>query len=136
MTRIMVFGTFDMIHEGHADLFRQARALAPDTELIVSVARDASAERIKGKHPRRTEKERLATVAAHPLVDRAVLGDLRGYMGHIVREKPDIIALGYDQTGEYVEHLERDLQEAGLSTSVVRLAAFKPETYKTSRLSI
>lgn len=134
--RIMVFGTFDMIHEGHADLFRQARAQAPDAELIVSVARDSSAERIKGKRPRHSESERLAAVAAHPQVGRAVLGDDLGYMEHIVREKPDIIALGYDQTGEYVEHLARDLATAGLSTRVVRLKAFEPGTYKTSRLSI
>ena len=38
MTRIMVFGTFDMIHAGHEDLFRQARALAKEPYLIVSVA--------------------------------------------------------------------------------------------------
>ncbi len=55
MTRIMVFGTFDMIHEGHADLFRQARALASDPYLIVSVARDAVAQRIKGNRPRHSE---------------------------------------------------------------------------------
>ena len=45
MNRIMVFGTFDIIHAGHEDLFRQARALAEDPHLIVSVARDSAAAR-------------------------------------------------------------------------------------------
>ena len=131
-SRIMVFGTFDMIHEGHEDFFRQARALADEPHLIVSVARDASARRVKGRSPRHDEGARLALVVAHALVDEAVLGDEAGYMTHIVAAKPDIIALGYDQTGEYVEHLQRDLQNAGLSTKVVRLEGYKPEVYKTS----
>jgi FAD synthetase len=134
MTRIMVFGTFDMVHPGHEDLFRQARAQVPEPYLIVSVARDKNVERVKGKRPQRSEEQRLATVAANPLVDEAVLGDEEGYTKHIARAHPDIIALGYDQAGEYVEHLERDLRAAHLSPHIVRLAAHEPETYKTSKL--
>ena len=135
MTRIMVFGTFDMIHEGHANLFRQARALAPGPHLIVSVARDSSVTRIKGARPRRTEAERLTTIAAYPLVDEAVLSNESGYIQHIVAARPDIIALGYDQHGEYVESLEYDLRDAGLETRIVRMKAFKPEIYKTSKFT-
>ena len=130
----MVFGTFDMLHEGHLDFFRQARNLAPEPHLIVSVARDASVVRVKGEKPRRTETGRLALVERNELVDEAVLGDETGYIGHIRAARPDIIALGYDQRGEYVEHLERDLTDAGMNAKVVRLKAFQPETYKTSKL--
>lgn len=134
MTRIMVFGTFDMVHEGHADFFRQARALGKEPHLIVSVARDAAAARHRGFSPRHHESERLAQVAAHPLVDEAVLGDEIGYIGHIAAAKPDIIAIGYDQMGEYVDNLEKDLTDAGYACKVVRLQAFQPEKYKTSKL--
>ncbi len=134
MRRVMVFGTFDMIHPGHENLFAQARALSDEPHLIVSVARDAIVERIKGARPRNDENTRLAALAAHPLVDEAVLGDAVGYVPHIVRARPDIVALGYDQTGEYVDSLEEDLRNAGLSVTVVRLAAFEPDTYKTAKL--
>ena len=138
----MVFGTFDMIHEGHEDFFRQARALArpepgrraPEPYLIVSVARDASSSRVKGASPRHAEGERLAHVAEHPLVDKAMLGDEVGYLKHIMEEKPDIIALGYDQNGEFVDDLEHDLEKEGMSVRVVRLAAHRPDVYKTSKL--
>lgn len=133
-TRIMVFGTFDMIHEGHEDFFRQARALVDEARLIVSVARDAVATRVRGYAPRNKEVSRRDALAAHPLVDEAILGDESGYIQHIVVAKPDIIALGYDQSGVYVENLERDLREAGLSTRVVRMQSYKPETFKTSKL--
>lgn len=131
----MVFGTFDMLHEGHLDLFRQAKALAPDVTLITSVSRDSAAARVKGALPRRPEHERLALVAACELVDEAVLGDEEGYLAHIADSKPDIIALGYDQEGEYVQSLEEDLRRVGLSTKVTRLLAYRPEVYKTSFLA-
>ena len=130
----MVFGTFDMIHPGHEDLFRQARALSEDPYLIVSVARDSAAARHRGFLPRNSEVVRLERVQNHPLVDEAVLGDVDGYLSHIKAAKPDIIALGYDQSGEYVDHLEGDLRRDGLDTPIVRLKAYQPERYKTSLL--
>ena len=133
-TRIMVFGTFDMVHEGHIDLFRQARTLALHPYLIVSVARDAVAGRIKGTNPRTAEGERMRMVENNEYVDKAVLGDEEGYMAHIQNSKPGIIALGYDQEGEFVENLENDLRNARMRTRIVRLGAFKPEVYKTSKL--
>ncbi|HEY4514297.1 MAG TPA: adenylyltransferase/cytidyltransferase family protein [Candidatus Paceibacterota bacterium] len=135
MTKIMIFGTFDMIHEGHVDFFKQARSLAPEPHLIVSVGRDSAVHRVKKMTPRHREAERLAMIAAHELVDEALLGDEVGHINHIVAQRPDIIALGYDQSGEYVEDLERDLKEAGLSTRIVRLRPFKPDVYKTSRIN-
>lgn len=131
---MMVFGTFDIVHPGHEDFFRQARALGCEPYLIVSVARDGVVTRLKGNPPRNTEAERFAAIVKHPFVDRAVLGEEYGYIAHIAAEKPDIIALGYDQKGEFVDNLERDLKEAGLHTQIVRLESFEPDKYKTSKL--
>ncbi|HAG27727.1 TPA: FAD synthase [Patescibacteria group bacterium] len=132
-TKIMVFGTFDMIHEGHRNLFAQARALAKNPKLIVSLARTKNVTRIKGRAPRSTEAARLARVKALPEVDRAILGAVRNYFTPILRIQPDIIALGYDQKA-YVKTLRADLKKAGLTTKVVRLKPFQPEKYKTSLL--
>lgn len=130
----MVFGTFDTVHEGHKNLFEQARVLGPEPYLIVSIARDDIVARIKNAEPKYSETERLRRVQAESLIDEALLGDSEGYIDHIVKMKPDIIALGYDQSGEYVENLEKDLRAAGLKTRVLRLKAHKPEIYKTSKL--
>ena len=134
MTRIMVFGTFAMVHEGHVDFFRQARALAKKPYLIVSIARDSVAERIKGTKPKRNERERRSLLERNILVDEVVLGQEDGYIEHIIAAKPDIIALGYDQEGEYVSNLGKDLLGASRKVQIIRLKAFKPETYKTSKL--
>lgn len=132
--RVMVFGTFDGLHEGHRNMFAQAKQLAPNVQLIVSVARDVITERIKGARPRDTEGVRLAAVAAEPLVDEAVLGDVSGYVAHIIAAHPDIIALGYDQAGEYADTVKQDLEDVGARVQIVRLVAFKPDIYKSSKL--
>ncbi|NBV76930.1 Holliday junction resolvase RuvX [bacterium] len=133
--RIMVFGTFDGVHEGHRNFFAQARSLSGNPTLIVSVGRDRVVERVKKAAPRLSEDTRLALVRHEPLVDVAVLGDSEGYLAHIQANKPDILALGYDQAGEFVDALEADLRDARLKVRVVRLEAHKPEMYKSSKLN-
>lgn len=123
-----------MIHPGHEDMFRQARFLAEEPVLIVSVARDVVAARFRSVPPRTPEEIRRTLLESHLLVDKAVLGDEEGYVAHIVNENPDVIALGYDQEGEYVVNLEKELAAAGLFPKIVRLKAFEPEIYKTSKL--
>ncbi len=132
-TRIMIFGTFDIIHPGHEHFFKQARNLARQSFLIVSLARDVNVKKIKGARPRNNERIRKAAVAAHPLVDQALLGGLNNYLTHIIKANPNIIALGYDQKA-YTQTLLRDLKQAGLKTKVVRLKSHKPAIYKTSKL--
>ena len=46
MRRVMVFGSFDPLHDGHRSLFRQARKHGD--ELVVVVARDVNIARLKG----------------------------------------------------------------------------------------
>jgi len=135
MTRIMLFGTFDMLHAGHLDMFRQARLLAEDPILVVSIARDSAVIRIKKSAPKNPQDTRMALVRACDLVDEVVLGDEVGSISHIQAARPDIIALGYDQEGEYVDTLESELDRAGITAKIVRLQAFEPDVYKTSKLS-
>lgn len=133
-TRIMVFGTFDMVHPGHRNFFKQARALAKNPFLIVSIARSGNANRIKGYKPSRSETARAKLVKSIASVDKVVLGGLKDHLPHITKERPDIIALGYDQTA-YVAGLRTGLKKAGLKTQVIRLKPHKPNIYKTSLLN-
>ncbi len=133
--QVMLFGTFDGVHEGHRNMFQQARALSKVTELTVSIARDEVVKRIKKTAPHRTETQRYADVSREREVDVVVLGELGDHVPHIVKVNPDVIALGYDQEGEYVASLETKLREAGLTTRIVRLAPFRPEVYKSSMLA-
>ncbi len=129
----MVFGTFDGIHRGHLNFFKQAKKLAKNSFLIVSIARDINVKRIKDKIPDFSEKKRLVLVKKTRIADKVVLGGLNNYLSQIVKEDPDIIALGYDQRA-YVKDLKKDLEINGLITKVRRLKPYKAHIYKNHLL--
>ena len=131
---VMVFGTFDGLHPGHFHFFKQARGLAPSKSfLVVSVARDKNVFRIKKRYPFLNEGQRILLVKKCVLVDRVVLSGVTNYLPHIVKERPDIIALGYDQRA-YVPNLKKDLKNKGLPVKIVRLKAYKKNIFKNSLL--
>lgn len=132
--KILVFGTFDGVHEGHLNMFKQARKLSKSPYLIVSIARDINVLRIKNKIPFNNEKRRQALVKKTGFADKVVLGSLKNYLAHIVKESPDFIALGYDQI-HYTENLKKDLKSLGLNPKIRRLKPYKENIYKNSLLN-
>jgi len=127
----MLFGTFDYIHPGHLHFFKQARKLAKNSYVIISVARDVNVKKIKGNKPVIKELERVKAVKKTGLADKVVLGGKKSFLPHIVKEKPHIIALGYDQSA-YTEHLKENLQKLGVPVIIKRLKPYKPHVYKSS----
>ena len=133
--KIMVFGTFDGLHKGHLDFFKQAKNFIKNSSLIVSIARDKNVKRIKGECPLLNERQRMVLVKKCNLVDKAVLSGVKNHTPHIIKERPDIIALGYDQKA-YVKNLRKDLENKGLIVKVVRLKPYKEKIYKNHLLRI
>ena len=129
----MVFGTFDGLHKGHLNFFKQAKDLASQSFLIVSVARDRNVLKIKGQLPTLKERKRMALIKNCLLVDKVVLSDVKNHLPHIVKEHPDIIALGYDQK-YYVKNLKKDLKNKGVLVKIVRLKPYQEKIYKNSLL--
>lgn len=132
MRKVMVFGSFDVLHDGHRSLFKQARRHGE--RLVVIIARDTTYERLRGYRPLHNEYERLKNVAQEPLVDEAFLGDARDPYRALRQHRPDVVCLGYDQDA-FVEHLASKLLSFGLrSTSIVRLDPYRAEHFKSSLL--
>lgn len=131
--RVLVFGTFDLLHPGHLSFLRQARDLA--RELYVVVARDNNSEKLKGRKPVQNEELRLNAVAKLPFVTKALLGQIElNHRYQLVNEiSPNIIALGYDQF-LLTTTLEKDLSEMALDIKLIRLKPYKADKYKSSIL--
>lgn len=129
--RVLVFGTFDVLHEGHRDFFRQARALGD--ELHVVVARDATVQQVKGRVPQQDEQTRLQAVRVAPGVTEAHLGRTGNKYAIIEDIAPDVIALGYDQT-HFSDKLPEELAKRGIRATITRLKPYHPERYKSSLL--
>jgi cytidyltransferase-like protein len=134
--KIMVFGTFDGLHKGHLDFFKQARNLASQPFLIVSVARDKNVKRIKGEFPLLGEEKRVMLVESlikKGKVNKVILAGAKNHLPHITKENPDIIALGYDQKA-YIENLKKDLKNKGIVVKIMRLKPYKEHIYKNHLL--
>src|SRR3989344_5467345 len=115
MTKIMVFGTFDYLHEGHKDFFRQAREYGD--ELVVVVARDNTVKQIKGKLPDHDEETRLMRVSENSFVDKAILGNPGDKYKVIEKEKPDVLCFGYDQKSFNI-NIEKELEKRKLKCKI------------------
>jgi FAD synthetase len=130
MKRVLVFGTFDIFHPGHEHFLSQAKKHGD--ELIVVVARDSTVKQVKGELPVRDENYRLSTIEKLDYVDKAMLGHVTEDKYKIIEGiKPDMICLGYDQLA-FVDGLEKELKKRGLTTSITRIDAYKPNIYKSS----
>lgn len=133
LTKVMIFGTFDDLHQGHLNFFKQAKNFIKNSFLIASIARDKNVLRIKGVYPDKNERERMALVKKCKLIDQVVLSGVKSHIPHIVKISPDIIALGYDQKA-YVKNLKKDLKDKGILVKIVRLKPYKEKIYKTHLL--
>ena len=129
----MVFGTFDGLHRGHISFFKQAKNLAKNSFLIVSIARDRNVFKIKGKYPKKKEQARMLLVKKCKLAHKVVLSGVKDYLPHIIKARPDIIALGYDQKA-YVKNLKLNLKRRGIAVKIIRLKPYKEKIYKNHLL--
>ena len=129
MKKVMVFGTFDILHKGHVHMFRQAGKHGD--VLIAVIARDSTVKKIKKKLPRLSETKRLAQIK--PYVNKAVLGSKSDKYKIIEKFNPDVIALGYDQNS-FTKDLRKELKKRRLNPKIVRLKSYMPKKYKSSKL--
>ena len=127
----MVFGTFDVLHQGHLYLFEQARKHGD--YLIVVVALDSTVEEVKLHKTMYAEQKRLKAVQKAPFVDKAVLGNKCDKYKVIEEHKPDIICLGYDQKA-FTDKLEEELKKRKIVAKIVRLKPFKEDVYKSTKI--
>lgn len=131
MRKVMIFGTFDILHYGHLDLFRQAKSKGD--KLIAVIARDKNVKRIKGAKAYHSEEERKNFLKHIDFIDEVILGDIKNVYKVIKKHKPDKIVLGYDQK-KYVDKLEEELKKTGLETKIIRAKPYKSSIYKTSKI--
>ena len=131
MTKVMCFGTFDLLHQGHINYFEQAKKYGD--ALVVVVARDSSVIAERGNKPMYSEEERRQAVSKVTAVTRAILGNEGDKLRIVIAEKPDVICLGYDQKMDE-EAIQRILAEKGIHPQIIRAKAYQPEKYKSSIL--
>lgn len=125
----MTFGTFDHLHAGHEAYLKQAKALGKT--LITVVARDKTVKSVKGRFPDNNEKQRIKKLKFLNIADKIILGSKNNKYEIVLRFKPDIIALGYDQF-TFTFQLEKFLIDHRINAKIVRMNPYRPLIYKSS----
>ena len=133
MKKVLVFGTFDIFHPGHDFFLRKAKSYGD--ELYVVVARDSTVKQVKNRNTINNENKRIEILNVLFYVTEARLG-YEGDKYKIIEEiKPDIICLGYDQK-VFTENLKEKLMKRGLNVEIIRIEAYKPDVFKSSKLRV
>ncbi|MFX0082032.1 MAG: adenylyltransferase/cytidyltransferase family protein [Candidatus Hodarchaeota archaeon] len=115
--RILIAGTFDLIHAGHIYLINEAAKLG---DVYVVVATDRNREIFSGERPIIPQEQRLEIIKSIKNVKEARLGRNDNDTLKTVEEiNPHIILLGPDQKYS-IEILKKGLKEKGLSNIEVR----------------
>ncbi len=115
--KIMIAGTFDIIHPGHLFLINEAAKLG---DVYVIVATDKNRERYAGEPPIVPEEQRLEVVRGLKNVKDARLGRRDNNTLKTVEEiDPDIILLGPDQKYN-INDLKEGLKQLNLDHIEVR----------------
>lgn len=135
MTKVITYGTYDLLHQGHINLLKRAKELGD--YLIVGVTSD-SFDRGRGKlNVRNNVLERVEAVKATGYADEIIIEDYIGQkIDDIQKYDIDIFAIGSDWEGKFdylneftkVVYLPRT---EGISSTMLRA-----ETTKDVRLGI
>ncbi len=130
---VLASGVFDLLHYGHVKFLEEAKKLGGENaKLVVVIARDSTVVKTKRRKPVVPENQRRKLVESLKVVDEAVLGMENFNLGDVIQNlRPNIIALGYDQTA-----MEKQVQEfinrKGLDIRVVRVGKFSADELDSS----
>ena len=100
MKKVITYGTYDLLHQGHINLLMRAKALGD--YLIVGVTND-NFDRDRGKlNVRNNVLERVEAVKATGLADQIIIEDYIGQkIDDIQKYNVDIFAIGSDWEGKF-----------------------------------
>ncbi|MDH5416197.1 MAG: FAD synthase [Nitrosopumilus sp.] len=121
---VLAGGVFDIIHPGHIHTLNAAKALGD--VLVVVVATDNTAVKMKKRSPIHSQEQRQELVNSLSMVDLCLIGKEDDIFKTVNLVRPEIIALGYDQI-----HQEKFITEGckriNLDAKVARLQSPIPD---------
>lgn len=127
-TRVLVGGTFNLVHQGHIFFLSKAKELG--NYLVIIIATDKTV--VKNKKPLLFSAEkRKRIIEKLGIADSVRIGSDSDFFDVVKEEKPDIIAFGYDQElkKELIERIKKSFPEC----RIVRIGS-KLKGYSTSSM--
>lgn len=135
MKKVITYGTYDLLHQGHINLLRRAKELGD--YLIVGVTND-SFDRERGKlNVRNNVLERVEAVRATGYADKIIIEDYVGQkIDDIQKYNVDVFAIGSDWRGRF-DYLEEFCQVVYLPrTEGISSTMLREKSQKNVRIGI
>jgi len=121
---VLAGGVFDIIHPGHIHTLNAAKDLGD--VLVVAIATDKTAEKMKKRLPLHSQEQRKMLVDALSVVDLSIVGHEGDIFKTVDIIRPQIIALGYDQIHQE-KFITEGCRKINLDVTVARLQSPIPE---------
>ena len=121
---VLAGGVFDIIHPGHIHTLNAAKDLGD--VLVVVIATDKTAEKMKKRLPLHTQDQRKMLVDALSVVNLSIIGREDDIFKTVDFIRPQIIALGYDQAHQE-KFITEGCKKIHLEVTVARLQSPIPE---------
>jgi cytidyltransferase-like protein len=121
---VLAGGVFDIIHPGHIHTLNAAKALGD--VLVVAIATDKTAQKMKKRPPLHNQELRRELVSCLSMVDIAMIGHEEDIFETVKEVKPNIIVLGYDQVHQD-KFIADGCKRINLDVEIVRLQSPVPE---------
>ncbi len=122
---VLAGGVFDIIHPGHIHTLNAAKELGD--VLVVVVATDNTAIKMKKRRPLHAQEQRQELVNSLSIVDLCLIGQEDDIFKTVNHVKPQIIALGYDQIHQE-KFITEGCKKIELDAKVARLQSPIPES--------
>ena len=126
---VLAGGVFDIIHPGHINTLNAAKRLGD--VFVLLVATDKTAIKMKKRRPLHSAQLRQELVSSLSMVDLCIIGDEDDIFKTVDLVKPQVIALGYDQTHQE-KFIVDGCRKINLDVAVVRLESPRPDTSSSS----
>jgi len=120
---VLAGGVFDIIHPGHIHTLNAAKALGG--VLVVAIATDKTAKKMKKRSPLHNQELRRELVSCLSMVDKAIVGHEDDIFQTVKEVKPNIIVLGYDQIHQE-KFISDGCKRINLDVEIVRLESPVP----------
>ncbi len=121
---VLAGGVFDIIHPGHIHTLNAAKALGD--VLVVAIATDKTAQKMKKRPPLHNQELRRELVSCLSMVDISMIGHEEDIFETVKEIKPNIIVLGYDQVHQD-KFIADGCKRINLDVEIVRLQSPVPE---------
>lgn len=122
---VLAGGVFDIIHPGHIHTLNAAKELGD--ALVVVVATDNTAVKMKKRKPLHSQEQRQELVNSLSMVDLCLIGQEDDIFKTVNNVRPQIIALGYDQAHQE-KFITEGCKKINLDAKVARLQSPIPDS--------